>query len=75
MPLPTKTLKYWGFKKHPFADNILRDTSLKLFVDREREGAVNADCALDEKDWLVLEFLSTHGQASANDIGLRKALN
>jgi hypothetical protein len=37
MPLPTKTLKYWGFKKHPFADNILRDTSLKLFVNRQRE--------------------------------------
>ena len=38
------------------------------------KGAASADCALDEKDWLVLDFLSTHGQASANDVGLRKAL-
>ena len=32
--IPTKTLKFWGFKEHPFADNILRDGLLKLFVDR-----------------------------------------
>jgi type II secretory pathway predicted ATPase ExeA len=35
--IPTKTLKYWGFRDHPFADNILRDSLLKLFVNRETE--------------------------------------
>lgn len=35
--IPSKTLKFWGFKEHPFADNILRDGLLKLFVNRETE--------------------------------------
>lgn len=35
--IPTRTLKFWGFKEHPFADNILRDDLLKLFVDRKDE--------------------------------------
>jgi hypothetical protein len=35
--IPTKALKFWGFKQHPFADNILRDDLLKLFVNRENE--------------------------------------
>ena len=35
--IPTRTLKFWGFKEHPFADNILRDDLLKLFIDRESE--------------------------------------
>lgn len=35
--IPSKTLEYWGFKQHPFADNILRGDLLKLFVDRETE--------------------------------------
>ena len=33
----SKTLKYWGFHEHPFADNILRGGLLKLFVNRETE--------------------------------------
>ncbi|MEM6691274.1 MAG: P-loop NTPase fold protein [Planctomycetota bacterium] len=33
----SKTLKYWDFKEHPVADNILRDDLLKLFVNREME--------------------------------------
>lgn len=35
--IPTRTLKFWGFKEHPFADNILRDDLLKLFVNRGSE--------------------------------------
>jgi KaiC/GvpD/RAD55 family RecA-like ATPase len=35
--IPTPTLKFWGFKEHPFADNILRDELMPLFVDREDE--------------------------------------
>lgn len=35
--IPSKTLKYWNFKEHPFADNILRDGLLKLFVNRETQ--------------------------------------
>ena len=33
----TPVLKYWGFRKHPFDDNILKGQSLNLFVDREDE--------------------------------------
>jgi len=35
--IPTRTLKFWGFREHPFADNILRDDLLKLFINRESE--------------------------------------
>lgn len=35
--IPTKTLKFWGFREHPFADNILREDLLKLFINRETE--------------------------------------
>jgi KaiC/GvpD/RAD55 family RecA-like ATPase len=35
--IPTPTLRFWGFKEHPFADNILRDELMPLFVDREDE--------------------------------------
>lgn len=35
--IPTKTLRFWGFEEHPFADNILRNGLLKLFVDRNEE--------------------------------------
>lgn len=35
--IPSKTLKFWGFREHPFADNILRDGLLKLFVNRKTE--------------------------------------
>ena len=35
--IPTRTLKFWGFKDHPFADNILRNGLLKLFVNRKTE--------------------------------------
>lgn len=35
--IPSKTLTYWGFKDHPFADNILREGLLKLFVNRTVE--------------------------------------
>ncbi len=35
--IPTKTLKFWGFRQHPFADNTLKGDSLKLFVAREVE--------------------------------------
>lgn len=42
--IPTPTLRYWGFKEHPFADNILRDDLLDLFVDRERELLQVEDC-------------------------------
>jgi ABC-type phosphonate transport system ATPase subunit len=35
--IPTPTLRFWGFKEHPFADNILRDDLLGLFVGREQE--------------------------------------
>ena len=35
--IPSKTLKYWGFNEHPFADNILRDGLLKLLVNRETD--------------------------------------
>lgn len=30
-------LSYWGFKDHPFDDFILKDQSLCLFVDREKQ--------------------------------------
>lgn len=33
----TPVLKYWGFRKHPFDDYILKGQSLNLFVDREDE--------------------------------------
>lgn len=35
--IPTPTLRFWGFKEHPFADNILKDDLLELFVGREFE--------------------------------------
>ena len=35
--IPTPTLKFWGFKEHPFADNILRDHLLPLFINRKDE--------------------------------------
>jgi putative NIF3 family GTP cyclohydrolase 1 type 2 len=35
--IPTPTLRFWGFKEHPFADNILKDDLLDLFVGREFE--------------------------------------
>lgn len=35
--IPTRTLQFWEFKEHPFADNILRDELMPLFVDREEE--------------------------------------
>ncbi len=37
MPIPSKTLRFWGFERHPFADNILKDDLLKLFIDRKAE--------------------------------------
>ena len=40
----TPTLQYWGFKEHPFADNILRGDLVGLFVDREIELARVEDC-------------------------------
>ena len=46
--IPTRTLKFWGFKEHPFADNILRGDLLKLLIE--------------------------HGESSASDDNLRKAL-
>jgi hypothetical protein len=52
-----------------------RKATRRIDLRSMREGAANADCPLDEKDWLVLDFLSTNGQASANDAGLRKALD
>ena len=36
--------------------------------------AVNSGNPLDEKDWTVLTYLQEHGQSSASDDGLRKAL-
>lgn len=35
--ISTPTLRFWGFKEHPFADNILRSDLLDLFVDRGQE--------------------------------------
>jgi len=35
--IKTPVLEYWGFKKHPFDDYILRDKRLSLFVNREDE--------------------------------------
>jgi hypothetical protein len=33
----TPVLAYWGFRKHPFADFVLRGAELELFVDRATE--------------------------------------
>jgi hypothetical protein len=33
----TKTMEFWGFSTHPFADNILRGNALRLFVGRQDE--------------------------------------
>ncbi len=33
--IPSKTLDHWGIKKHPFPDQPLDETTMKLFVGRE----------------------------------------
>ncbi len=33
----TPVLRFWGFERHPFDDQVLRDDDLGLFVDRDTE--------------------------------------
>lgn len=35
--IPSKTLKFWEFEDHPFADNILKGDLQNLFVGREEQ--------------------------------------